>query len=50
MIGHLFQLLSSDYEIISDSKAPSKIECCIYNENYGELISTGPGTFTVCPV
>ena len=43
----LLQLLSNDYEIISDSKAPTKIECCIYNKNYGELISTGPGTFTV---
>ncbi|XP_064640581.1 WD repeat-containing protein 97-like [Lineus longissimus] len=40
-------LLSNDYEIISDSRAPSKIECCVYNKNYGELVSTGPGTFTV---
>ena len=43
----LFQLMNSDFEIISQSRAPSTIIMADYNKNTNEYITVGPGFFVV---
>jgi hypothetical protein len=42
-----FQLMNNDFEIISQSRAPSRIVLADYNKHTNEFVTVGPGYFVV---